>query len=221
MGFSFLRMPLTCVQNFTVYCTMARQGPKFHTCSPYGCLSVCMSVTVPSLLQMPGHQNSFQRHFVSSVWVGGNIDFVLLGTWVQGVYLRLWHRIYLLRIRSKWTQMSADWLLRFSVSFSTRTHPSRLRFVDVFLRPFTQMAKLMLLSIPSTSFPVHCSLSSNYSILCSLSDRLCGLVVRVLDYRCRGPGFDSQALQKKNKKKISGSGTGCTQPREYNWGATW
>jgi hypothetical protein len=28
-------------------------------------------------------------------------------------------------------------------------------------------------------------------------DRLCGLVVRVLDYRCRGPGFDSRALQKK------------------------
>jgi hypothetical protein len=30
-------------------------------------------------------------------------------------------------------------------------------------------------------------------------DRLCGLVVRVLDYRYRGPGFDSRALQKKNK----------------------
>jgi hypothetical protein len=28
-------------------------------------------------------------------------------------------------------------------------------------------------------------------------DRLCGLVVRVLDYRCRGPGFDSLALQRK------------------------
>jgi hypothetical protein len=28
-------------------------------------------------------------------------------------------------------------------------------------------------------------------------DRLCGLVVTVLDYRCRGPGFDSRALQKK------------------------
>jgi hypothetical protein len=28
-------------------------------------------------------------------------------------------------------------------------------------------------------------------------DRLCGLVVRVLDYRHRGPGFDSRALQKK------------------------
>jgi hypothetical protein len=28
-------------------------------------------------------------------------------------------------------------------------------------------------------------------------DRLCGLVVRVLDYRYRGPEFDSRALQKK------------------------
>jgi hypothetical protein len=27
-------------------------------------------------------------------------------------------------------------------------------------------------------------------------DRLCGLVVRVLDYRYRGSGFDSRALQK-------------------------
>jgi hypothetical protein len=42
--------------------------------------------------------------------------------------------------------------------------------------------------------------------------RLCGLVVRVLDYRCRGPGLDSQALQKKS----SGSGMGSTQPRGYN-----
>jgi hypothetical protein len=28
-------------------------------------------------------------------------------------------------------------------------------------------------------------------------DRLCGLVVRVLGYRSRDPGFDSRALQKK------------------------
>jgi hypothetical protein len=42
-------------------------------------------------------------------------------------------------------------------------------------------------------------------------DRLCGLVVRVLDYRYRGPGFDSRALQ-----KSSGSRTGSTQPLEYN-----
>jgi hypothetical protein len=54
-------------------------------------------------------------------------------------------------------------------------------------------------------------------MLCRRKDRLCGLVVRVLDYRCRGPGFDSRALQKKS----SGSRTGSIQPREYNWGATW
>jgi hypothetical protein len=45
-----------------------------------------------------------------------------------------------------------------------------------------------------------------------MKDCLCGLVVRVLDHRYRGPGFDSRALQKKS----SGSGTGSTQPREYN-----
>jgi hypothetical protein len=52
------------------------------------------------------------------------------------------------------------------------------------------------------------------------TDRLCGLVVRVLGYRSGGPGsiFDSWHYQKKN---CSGSGTGSTQPREYNWGATW
>jgi hypothetical protein len=33
--------------------------------------------------------------------------------------------------------------------------------------------------------------------LASGPDRLCGLVVRVLGYRSRGPGFDSWALQKK------------------------
>jgi hypothetical protein len=33
----------------------------------------------------------------------------------------------------------------------------------------------------------------------------------------RRPGFDSRHYQIKS----SGSGTGSTQPREYNWGATW
>jgi hypothetical protein len=33
----------------------------------------------------------------------------------------------------------------------------------------------------------------------------------------RRQGFDSRHYQKKS----SGSGTGSTQPREYNWGATW
>jgi hypothetical protein len=40
---------------------------------------------------------------------------------------------------------------------------------------------------------------TNWIYICYVEesrDRLCGLVVRVLDYRCRGPGFDSRALQK-------------------------
>jgi hypothetical protein len=36
-----------------------------------------------------------------------------------------------------------------------------------------------------------------FNALHRTADRLCGLVVRVLDYRCRGLGFDSRALQKK------------------------
>jgi hypothetical protein len=42
-------------------------------------------------------------------------------------------------------------------------------------------------------------------------DLLCGLVVRVLDYRSGGPGSIPSTI-----KKSSGSGTGSTQPREYN-----
>jgi hypothetical protein len=66
----------------------------------------------------------------------------------------------------------------------------------------------------SVAFPLLC-------IYIYIYDRLCGLVVRVLGYRFGGPGFDSQALQdfstkKKKRKTSSGSGTGFTQPREYN-----
>jgi hypothetical protein len=42
-------------------------------------------------------------------------------------------------------------------------------------------------------------------------DRLCGLVVRVLGYKSGGPGSIPGTA-----KKSSGSGTGSTQPREYN-----
>jgi hypothetical protein len=42
-------------------------------------------------------------------------------------------------------------------------------------------------------------------------DRLCGLVVRVLGYRSGCPGSIPGTT-----KKNSGSGTGSTQPREYN-----
>jgi hypothetical protein len=56
-------------------------------------------------------------------------------------------------------------------------------------------------------------------------NRLCGLVVRVLGYRSGGPGSipsTTRFSEEKNKKEnSSGSGTGSTQPREYNWGATW
>jgi hypothetical protein len=60
---------------------------------------------------------------------------------------------------------------------------------------------------------------SKYDILHLVThcDRLCGLVVRILGYRSGGPG----SIPSTTRKKSSGSGTGSTQPREYNWGATW
>jgi hypothetical protein len=55
-------------------------------------------------------------------------------------------------------------------------------------------------------FFVHLFIVSNES------DRLCGLVVRVLGYRSGGPG----SIPGTTRKKSSGSGTESTQPREYN-----
>jgi hypothetical protein len=43
-------------------------------------------------------------------------------------------------------------------------------------------------------------------------DRLCCLVVRVLGYRSGGPGSISGTTRTKSNE----SGTGFTQPREYN-----
>jgi hypothetical protein len=43
-------------------------------------------------------------------------------------------------------------------------------------------------------------------------DRLCGLVVRVLGYRSGSPG----SIPGTTRKKSSRTGTGSTQPREYN-----
>jgi hypothetical protein len=37
--------------------------------------------------------------------------------------------------------------------------------------------------------------SRSYPHIQFYTDRLCGLVVRVLDYRSRGPGFDSRLYQ--------------------------
>jgi hypothetical protein len=51
-----------------------------------------------------------------------------------------------------------------------------------------------------------------------MSDRLCGPVVRV-------PGYRSEVLVRfpalPDFLTSSGSGTGSTQPREYNWRTTW
>jgi hypothetical protein len=54
----------------------------------------------------------------------------------------------------------------------------------------------------------------------SAVDRLCGLVVRVLGYRSGGsgsiPGTTRFSGGGGKKENSSGSGTGSTQPREYN-----
>jgi hypothetical protein len=50
--------------------------------------------------------------------------------------------------------------------------------------------------------------------LCSWWYDLCGLVVRVPGYRFRDSGFDSLAVP--DFLRSDGSGTGSTQPREYN-----
>jgi hypothetical protein len=49
-------------------------------------------------------------------------------------------------------------------------------------------------------------------------DRLCGLVFRVLGYRTGGPGSIpcTTRFSGGGKETSSGSGTGSTQPREYN-----
>jgi hypothetical protein len=54
-----------------------------------------------------------------------------------------------------------------------------------------------------------------------LRDRLCGLVVRVPVYRSKGPEVRVRFPALPNFLRSTGSGTGATQPREYNWGPTW
>jgi hypothetical protein len=69
------------------------------------------------------------------------------------------------------------------------------------------------------AFVAEClSVFTSMKPLLLLCDRLCGPVVRVLGYRSGGPGsFPALA----DCLRSSWSGTGSTQPREYNRGATW
>jgi hypothetical protein len=60
----------------------------------------------------------------------------------------------------------------------------------------------------------HLYKSTIYDSYVYFNDRLCGLAFSFIGYRSGSiPGI--------TKKKSSESGTGCTQPPEYNWGATW
>jgi hypothetical protein len=63
--------------------------------------------------------------------------------------------------------------------------------------------------------PEHGNRSNSQNTVFS-SDSLCGLVVRVLGYRSGGPG----SIPVTTRKKSSVSGTGSTQSREKNCGAT-
>jgi hypothetical protein len=58
---------------------------------------------------------------------------------------------------------------------------------------------------------IHPQRYFRYSFI--IYDFLCGLVVRVLGYGSRGPGSIPGTTR---EKKGSGSGTGPSQPREYN-----
>jgi hypothetical protein len=87
-------------------------------------------------------------------------------------------------------------------------------------QPLCHIMKQILL--PATAVEL-CSKFDKFKPYCickdisSLSDRLCGLVVRVCGYRSRGPGSIPGATR--FLLRSTGSETGPTQPREYNWGA--
>jgi hypothetical protein len=73
--------------------------------------------------------------------------------------------------------------------------------------------------LPSPRYPLYSRLGCSGPVwafkpiaIPTGQDRLCGLVVRVLGYISGGPG----SIPGTTRKKSSGSGTGFTQPREYN-----
>jgi hypothetical protein len=96
-------------------------------------------------------------------------------------------------------------------SQSRRTHE---HILSLFFR-LTQLGWLpcSCIYIPRNKVTNQVSIIAHLSVY---KDGLCGLVVRVLGYSSGGLGSIPGTT-----KKNSGSGTGSTQPHEYNWGATW
>jgi hypothetical protein len=65
----------------------------------------------------------------------------------------------------------------------------------------------------SEMYCVFCEVRTEFIyVMYKKVDRLCGLVVRIPDYRSRDAGSILIAA----RFRSSGSGTGSTQPREYN-----
>jgi hypothetical protein len=77
--------------------------------------------------------------------------------------------------------------------------------------PECQLRRLRLIRMLPTD-EIHMYIASSIKEAYDIrNDRLCDLVVRVLGYRSGGPGSIPGTT-----RKCSGSGTGITQPREYN-----
>jgi hypothetical protein len=98
-----------------------------------------------------------------------------------------------------------------------RSFPRLLAFLWTSLRKFFSL-KLVLPHFAINRVFQKYKINFSYFVYVYVKMTASGLVVTVLGYRSGGPGSIPGTTR---KKKCSGSGTGSTQPREYNLGATW